>query len=1005
MCNNQANINTPKKLIDKLILLQLNTSNADWETKKYELITTIENNNADVTIISESNAEINNDERMDNRKSMFSAYNIEDKVILGQSKARVSIVIKKEIYYKRCKDLESDENSMIVIRFNETKDKFVHLVGTYREWRHLRGPDATSSAGINLQKQRILQLKKLMTDVKESKQRNTLIWAGDLNCDKNQNNDPMTRPDIRVIYPIFNDIISNNNLAQMNHKNTWHRPGRKSSLLDLFFTDKPHRVTKVENTVNILSEHEGVIMHFDCKAQMRQKQFFIKRDYRNLTWENIENDVNHNPDLQSLFSENDPEKITEKLLRGLNSVIKKHIKIKRVQITNNMCPYWNTNLAESLNRVSAANAMASMTGTQEDERHAKHLRNVHTRMIKKTAKKYYLQKFQKKNSEFRALKTIIPDENKIPVMIIKDGKTYTKPAEVANVVMDSLIDKVEKIREEVKGDHYEAIKTYKHVIPRVESEMRFKRRTVIQVYEAIMKQKSTNSKGNDEITPRILKMMPHYSAIAICHLFNNIIRTGIFPSGLKTSRITPLLKPGKVATDSLSYRPISNLNSVEKVIEELLKEDLEEFLENNKIIPENNHGARKGHSTVTAKAVLDKEINDLRDKNKSVAITTTDLTAAFDTCDSLLLTNMMEHIGIRGTELETLTNYLMNRTAYIEIQGFFSTLRKMPNCSVIQGSKMSSTLYTIYTLDSTKVDLIMKDPEKFKEIVKRDLVETNEPEHTTVGFVDDVTHVTGLNNKDEQEVYLNELYSLLINMYTNKRLQINGSKTKILTIINNKDDGSKIKIRIDDNNEISESETIKILGFQQNRRNTMDTHLNTVSSNVGMLLAKLKPALTYMPDPIKKRIIQSKVKSVATYGLQLIIGQPQSIIQRACAILMNINRKMFTNIEGLRSTSAICRKLNLDEPRQEILKSGFKLIHKMIETRKPEQIVNKLKIPSRKSSKVYMRDGIRSVRASRSPLNAALELYNAIPANFRVMNHKKMKRDLKKVSISYSLFK
>merc|ERR1711954_278490 len=231
-----------------------------------------------------------------------------------------------------------------------------------------------------------------------------------------------------------------------------------------------------------------------------------------------------------------------------------------------------------------------------------------------------------------------------------------------------------------------------------------------------MKQKTINSKGNDEITRRILKKVPNYSAISICHLFSNIIRMGIFPSGLKTSRITPLLKPGKVATDSLSYRPISNLNSVEKVIEELLKEDLEEFLENNKIIPENNHGARKGHSTVTAKAVLDKEINDLRDKSKSAAITTTDLTAAFDTCDSLLLTNMMEHIGIRGTELETLTNYLMNRTAYIEIQGFFSTLRKMPNCSVIQGSKMSSTLYTIYTLDSTKVDLIMKDPEKFKEI-------------------------------------------------------------------------------------------------------------------------------------------------------------------------------------------------------------------------------------------------------------------------------------------------
>ena len=182
--------------------------------------------------------------------------------------------------------------------------------------------------------------------------------------------------------------------------------------------------------------------------------------------------------------------------------------------------------------------------------------------------------------------------------------------------------------------------------------------------------------------------MPNYSALAICHLYNQILCTGVFPSGLKVSRITPLLKPGKVATDSSSYRPISNLNSVEKVIEELLKDDMEEFLEHNNIIPDNHHGGRRYHSTVTAKTVLDKEINKLRDSNKSIAITTTDLTAAFDTCDSILLTTMMEHIGIRGLELDILTTYLTNRTAYVEIQGFFSTLRAMPNCLVIQGSKI-----------------------------------------------------------------------------------------------------------------------------------------------------------------------------------------------------------------------------------------------------------------------------------------------------------------------------
>merc|ERR1711954_163125 len=38
-------------------ILQINTSNADWSTKQIELITTINNYSADITIISEANNE------------------------------------------------------------------------------------------------------------------------------------------------------------------------------------------------------------------------------------------------------------------------------------------------------------------------------------------------------------------------------------------------------------------------------------------------------------------------------------------------------------------------------------------------------------------------------------------------------------------------------------------------------------------------------------------------------------------------------------------------------------------------------------------------------------------------------------------------------------------------------------------------------------------------------------------------------------------------------------
>ena len=131
--------------------------------------------------------------------------------------------------------------------------------------------------------------------------------------------------------------------------------------------------------------------------------------------------------------------------------------------------------------------------------------------------------------------------------------------------------------------------------------------------------------------------MPTFAALSICHLFNCMIRFGKFPEKLKVARITPLHKQGKPKNDPESYRPISNLNAIEKVIESLLKEQLDYFLENNKIITPNHHGGQRHHSTVTARLNIDTNVHRYRENDKATAILTTDLSATFDTVDSELL--------------------------------------------------------------------------------------------------------------------------------------------------------------------------------------------------------------------------------------------------------------------------------------------------------------------------------------------------------------------------------
>ena len=77
---------------------------------------------------------------------------------------------------------------------------------------------------------------------------------------------------------------------------------------------------------------------------------------------------------------------------------------------------------------------------------------------------------------------------------------------------------------------------------------------------------------------RAVNEMPHFIAIHITHLFNSRIDSGKFPEALKVTKILPLKKPGKDSLDKSSYRPIANLSTAEKIIEELLEGQLDKFI-------------------------------------------------------------------------------------------------------------------------------------------------------------------------------------------------------------------------------------------------------------------------------------------------------------------------------------------------------------------------------------------------------------------------------------------
>ena len=575
------------------------------------------------------------------------------------------------------RELESEYNSSVIIKIPHKNKKSTIIIGSYRQWKSVGSSLPFNSDSIHDQTFRLNQL--ISSYQKATDSGSSIIIGGDINIDRHLPNDPLERNDLKVLYPILDDFITINNMTQVNWSPTRHRIGQKSTLLDIFISNCPGKINGVTYVPNSLSEHEGVLMTLHNEDIQIQPQFFSRCCYKKVIWNNLEPLITNSNILNSVFSSRDPDYITNSLLDETNRFMDLLAPITQHQRTKKSKDGLNNEIRNFKLKMNVQITKAIKSKDPDEFRKSKHLKNTYKKMIDRHKREKFNTGFLK--NKWKTIKDFEAKEAVFPTRVKIKGKLSASPKLIAEEFATFFFNKIKSIREEVNSGHTGStpMDILSFTLPshqskqctqgdNIKSDFSFQKVTISQVYKVINESKKTNSTGHDRLSMRTINEMPQVMAIFITHLFNTIIDSRKFPESLKITKIFPLKKQGKDSLETSSYRPIANLSVVEKIVEELMKRQIDDFFEEAGTIPKEHHGGRKHHSTATAKTIIDYNAGKAIEEKKTACMITTDLTAAYDTVDHGILIQKLQHHGFSDQAAEILKSFLGDRQYFVEVE-------------------------------------------------------------------------------------------------------------------------------------------------------------------------------------------------------------------------------------------------------------------------------------------------------------------------------------------------
>lgn len=369
-----------------------------------------------------------------------------------------------------------------------------------------------------------------------------------------------------------------------------------------------------------------------------------------------------------------------------------------------------------------------------------------------------------------------------------------------------------------------------------------------ELEQHIQKLKRNKAAGPDGIKAEAIRALDERSKRAIKNIMNKCLGGNPIPKEWREARIFTIHKKGdsKVASN---YRGIAIGNISYKLYAKILNSRLEEYVEENHLLPDTQNGFRRHRSTIDNIYILNHLANRAIQMGQGLFCAFIDFKAAFDGIDRSLLMKRLTKLAVPEYIVDAISK-IYTETATTVLSKTFFQLKGLR-----QGCPLSPLLFALYIAD---LDRVLANQQCGGVVVAK------KSKIHCLAYADDLVLISSTAEE------LQSMIKTLLKYAQKRSLTVNVEKSKIMKFSAG-GRTSRIVWKYGDDS-FEEVKTFQYLGFMFQSNGKLKAHIEHQTSAAKRAISEtwsIAERRWTNNFPIRKQMFQSLVVPTMTYGCEV----------------------------------------------------------------------------------------------------------------------------------------